>query len=74
MQLLPAAPLGGDEVRFLEQAEVLRDGLARHVEVLAKLPQRLAVLLVEEVQKPPAAGIAERLEYLVRVQASRICK
>jgi hypothetical protein len=42
--------------------------------MLAKLPQRLAVLLVEDVQKLPSAGIAERLEYLVRVQASTICK
>jgi hypothetical protein len=42
--------------------------------VVAQLPQRLAVLLVEDIQKLPAAGIAERLEYLVRVQASTIGK
>jgi hypothetical protein len=42
--------------------------------MLAELPQRLPVLLVEDIQKLPAAGIAERLEYLVRVQAPRIGK
>ena len=74
VELFPALPDDGDEIGVDEQLQVLRHRLARHFEMLAELPQRLPVLLVEDIQKLPAAGIAERLEYLVRVQASRICK
>src|SRR6516162_6243877 len=43
VQLLPAAPLHGDQVRLFEENEMLGHCLARHVELLRKIVQRLSV-------------------------------
>src|SRR5262249_13406678 len=65
MQLLAAAPHGGDEVGRLQDADVLGGGLPGHVEVGRELAQRLPVPLAQEIQQLPAARGAERLEHLV---------
>src|SRR4051812_15493881 len=67
VQLLAASPDGGDEVRALENREVLRHSLARHVEVRAEIRQRLPVLFVQAIQQRAAAGIRERSEGAIEV-------
>src|SRR6185437_11058354 len=57
VQLLAALPLRRDEVRVLEDREVLRDGLARHVQSFAKCRERLAVLPAQAVEQKAAAGV-----------------
>ncbi len=44
------------------KSKVLRDRLARHVQMLAKLAERLPVGRVQKVQQAPAIGVGERLE------------
>src|SRR5262245_16838701 len=70
VQLLAAAPDGRDEVRALENGEMLAHGLPRHRrsglgEPLAKLVQGLAVPRVEPIEKFPAAAVGQRPEHLV---------
>src|SRR5262245_49389665 len=70
VQLLAAAPDGGDEVRPLENGEMLAHGLPRHRrsglgEPLAKLVQGLTVPRVESIEKFPAAAVGQRPEHLI---------
>lgn len=51
MQFFPSTPDGDDQVRSLEQGKVLGHSLARHIEVLAKLTQSLAIIPVELVEQ-----------------------
>jgi hypothetical protein len=44
MQLLPAPPHGGDEVRFLQNSKMFADRLPGHVETHAEFPERLPIL------------------------------
>src|SRR3954462_13213074 len=44
MQLLPAAPLHGDQVCRFEHGKVLCDSLPRHVQVLTELAQCLTIV------------------------------
>ena len=62
VQLPASMPLGNDEVGRLEDIEVLRDCLPRHVEVDAQLRQRLPVALMQPIEQRPAAGIGEGSE------------
>jgi hypothetical protein len=70
VQLLPAPPHGGDEVRGLEQREVLADRLPGHIQVGAQLTQRLPVAGVEPVEQVTPAGVGERLEHVIVVRHS----
>src|SRR5262245_18801667 len=70
MELLPPAPGRAHEVRFLEQPQVLGDGLPSHPHLLAELAEREPVRRVEPIEELPAAGIRERLEDLVHARAS----
>lgn len=65
VQLFASPPNGNDQIRLLKQSKVLGDGLARHVQVHAKLSQRLPVVCVEPVEQFPAGGIGQRFEHLV---------
>jgi hypothetical protein len=65
VELFAAVPDGGDEVGVLEEAEVLGDGLAGHVEVRAEGGEGLAVVLVEKVEELAAAGVGEGFEDVV---------
>jgi hypothetical protein len=63
--LLASVPRRDDEPRRLEHAQVLGDGLARHRQPLAELPQRLAATGVQRVEQSPSTGVGERPEHLV---------
>src|SRR5262245_9947573 len=70
VQLLAAAPDGRDEVRALENGEMLAHGLPRHRrsglgEPFAKLVQGLAVPRMEPIEKLPAAAVGQRPEHFV---------
>src|SRR5262245_13055769 len=67
MELFAAAPPGCDQVGLFQHVQVLRDGLARHVEVLAQLAEVPSVARMEQVEQLPSAGVGERLEELVGV-------
>src|SRR5258708_1459202 len=62
VELLASSPCGDDEIGFLEQCQVLADGLARHVESLAQVAQRLAVGGEEPIEQLAAARIGECFE------------
>ena len=69
MQLFAAAAHGGDQVRRLEHVQVLRHALPRHVEVLAEVVERAAVVRVQQVEQLAPAGIGQGLEEQVGVAA-----
>jgi hypothetical protein len=57
----------GDEVRRLEQIQVLCHPLPRHVQVSAQLIQCAAVMRIQQVQEPAPAWIGQRVEKHVGV-------
>src|SRR4051795_13084011 len=70
VQLLAAAPDGGDEIGALQYGQMLAHRLPRHGrsrlgEARTKLVQGLAVVRVEPVEKLSAAGIRQGLEHIV---------
>lgn len=65
MELLAAVPDRGDEVGLLEEVEMLRHGLAGHIEVLAERGEGLAVVLVQEVEQLATAGIGQGFENVI---------
>src|SRR5262249_27002094 len=69
MQLLAAAPRGGDEVRRLEQIQVLGHALPCHVHVVAQIIERAAIVRMQQIQKLPPARVGEGLEQQVGVTA-----
>ena len=69
VQLLAAAPHGGDQVSRLQQFEVLRHALPRHVQVFAQLVERAAVVRMQQIQQLAPAGIGQRLEQQIGVTA-----
>ena len=62
MKPLPSAPHDGDEVGPLKDVEMLRRRLARHLEALTKLSQRLAVVLPQTIEQKPPGGVGQCLE------------
>lgn len=71
VQLLAPPADGRNEVGVLQAAEVLRDRLARHHEVRAEFPQRLASPGSQAVEQAPSRGIREGLEDLIYVHAAK---
>src|SRR5262252_7430828 len=65
VELLATAPRRADEVRLLEQREVLRDRLPGHVHPLAELAQREPARLEQAIEKLSPAGIRERFEHRI---------
>src|SRR5258708_40123829 len=59
VELLSAEALPRNEVRFLEDRQVLGDGLAGHVQPLAQLAERLSVLAMQPIQQLSAAWIGQ---------------
>ncbi len=51
---------------------MLRDGLTRHVEVLAQITEGLTVMGIEEVEELAPAGVRQRFEQQVGVVHPRI--
>ena len=63
---LPPDLAARDEVRRLEDAEVLHDAEPRHGrQRRLQLTERLAIALEEPVEQRPAAGVGQRAEHLV---------
>src|SRR5262245_28924390 len=73
MQLLPATPDRAHQIGRLEDPDVLRGRLPRHVQVIAELAQRLPVPLVQQVEQLSSCRVAQRLENLVSVHPLRSC-
>src|SRR5262249_23694329 len=65
VQLLPTLTLEGHEVCLLENRQMLGHSLTRHLQPLAQLAQRLAILPVQPVQQLPAARIGQGPKYSV---------
>ncbi len=65
VQLLAAAPHGGDEIGVLQNGQMLAHRLPGHIEPRAELVKRLAVVGAQPVEQFPAARIGQRLEYLI---------
>ncbi|MCY1561545.1 hypothetical protein D9M68_988120 [compost metagenome] len=68
VQLFPALPDDGDEVGRFELLQVLRHGLAGHVHVLTQGRERLAVVLVQQIQQAPATRVGQRFEDFIDVR------
>lgn len=73
VELLPPLPDDGDQIGGFELLQVLGDGLAGHVHVLAQCRERLAVVGVQLVQQAPSPGVSQCLEYFVDVQVVFRC-
>jgi hypothetical protein len=67
VELLPPFPARDDEPGLLEEAQVLHDPEARHLDLRLELGERSAVTLEEPVEEMPAGGIGERPEHEVVV-------
>jgi hypothetical protein len=74
MQLLAPAPDGGDEIRRLQQGQMLGDCLPLHVEKSTQLSQRLPVVLVQLIEQLSTAFISQRFEYCIHLAASYATK
>jgi hypothetical protein len=67
VELLASAPHDDDEVRRLQDVEVLRDRLTRDVLVGAEFAERLAVARVQAVEQRAAARVGKGTEDGVQV-------
>jgi hypothetical protein len=70
MQLFPTTPNRAHQIGRLQYPEVLRGGLPGHVQVFAKLAERLPVLLTKKVKQLSACRVAQRFEDPVSVHRS----
>lgn len=70
MQLFAAAPQGGDQIRRLQQIQVLRHALPCHVQVLAQLFEGAAVVRMQQIQQLASVGIGEGIEQQIGVMSS----
>ena len=69
VQLFAALPLPGDKICLLKHPQVFGNGLACHVEPVAKLAQRLAIPLVQPVEQVSPACISQSMEHSVVIIA-----
>ena len=67
VQLLPAGPAREDEARLFQQAQVLHDADARHVQLGFEFGQRAALTLEEQVEQEATGRVGQRLEHTVVV-------
>ena len=65
MPLFTATPKRNDKPGFDEQGKMFGYALARHAQMAAELSQRLAVMLMELIEKSPTPWISEGFEDLV---------
>jgi hypothetical protein len=68
VQLLASAPDRADQVGCLEDGEVLSRRLARHVDAIAQLSERLPVVLAQRVQEVAPRRIGKGLEHQIHRQ------
>ena len=71
MQLFPATLDRAHQIGLLQDFEVLGGRLPGHVEVFAKLAQRLTVLFTKKVKQLSACRVAQRFENLVGLHRYR---
>jgi hypothetical protein len=71
VQLFPARPARHDEVRIFEDAQVLHDAEARHVQLRLELRERAAVTHKEPIEQEATRRVGERLEHTVVVRHGR---
>lgn len=67
MQLLSARPPCDNEARVFENAQMLHDTKAGHLQLGLELRERAAVSHEEPVEQESPRGICERLEYTIIV-------
>src|SRR5258708_810505 len=67
VQLFSAIPLPRDEIRLLENRQMLGDCLACHVQPAAKIAEGLAILPVQPIQQPPAARVCQSAKHGVLI-------
>ena len=72
MKFFPTLPLPGDEIGLLENRQMFRDRLARHVQPPAQLAQRLAIPLVQPIQQLPSARIGQSTKHSIIIHASNM--
>src|SRR6185312_10030974 len=72
VQLLAAALFRGDEVRRLENVEMLRHRLSRHGKPRAEFVERLSVTGTKAIQEPPPAAIGKSAEHRIHAH-EQIC-
>ena len=65
MPLFTATPKRNNKIGFDEQGKMFGDALACHAQMPAELSQRLAVMLVELIEKGPTSWVSEGFEDLV---------
>jgi hypothetical protein len=66
--LFPALPARDDEPRVLEQAQMLHDAEARHLQLGLELGERAAVTHEEPVEQEATRRVCERLEHAVVIR------
>src|SRR5688500_15671934 len=71
VQLLPAQPPRDDEARVFEDAEVLHDAEAGHIQLGLELGERAAVTREEPVEQEASRWVSQCLEYAVVVVGHR---
>jgi len=65
VQLFAALPFGDDDVRILQNGEMLGHRLPRHRQSLTQFTQGLSVLVVQPVQKLTAARVCQRPKHRI---------
>jgi hypothetical protein len=65
MQLFTSVPDHSDQVRRLQQSQMLGHCLPRHVEMFTKFAQRLPVALVQLIKQLSTAPISQSFEHLI---------
>jgi len=67
MEPLSALAFPGHQIRPFENCQVFRYRLTRHIQPLAQISKRLAVLMLQPVEKPPATPIRQCLKDRVMI-------
>jgi hypothetical protein len=70
VQFFAAAAERSDKAGFFQNAQVFRNSLARHLEILAEIAQGLSVFRVKAIEQEAAAGVGQRFEYPIVMHSS----
>lgn len=67
MKFLPPVPEGNDEVPRLQNRQMFRYGLSRHIEVLTELAQGLAIVAMQLIEQRSTISVGKRFEDCIHV-------
>jgi hypothetical protein len=70
VKLLAALPLRRNQIRLLENGEMLGDSLPRHGETVAQFEERLPVPPVQTVEQLPSASIGQSTKHRIFIHGS----